>query len=312
MSFSSETKEELSRIKAETAEEIRSELAAFVRMAGAVSFSGERGFWTEFRTESAAVARRIFTFVKNRYGDCTEVFVTKGTQLKKNNVYLIRIRDSRATEVFLQEVGMLDREHEFFNLNYAVPAEVRDSEEGTRAYIRSAFLAAGSLANPDKSYHLEWFSGSEIHAKGLTDLLNLFDIGAKWIPRKENYVVYVKDSEKISDCLTVMGAVKSKFDFENVRVVKDLRNQANRHANCEIANIQKIVNASLKQVEMIEHIERKIGLSALTPELEEIALLRLENKDISLTDLGQLLDPPLSKSAVNQRMRRLEKISRQL
>lgn len=166
MSFSSEMKEELSRIKVESEEEIRSELAAFVRMAGAVSFSGERGFWTEFRTESAAVARRVFTFVKNLYGECTEVFVTKGTQLKKNNVYLVRIRDSEASELFLREVEMIDREHEFFNLNYAVPAYVRKSEQGIRAYIRASFLAAGSLANPDKSYHLEWFSGSEVHAGG--------------------------------------------------------------------------------------------------------------------------------------------------
>lgn len=312
MSFSSDTKEELSRIKIETRSEIMAELAAFVRMSGAVSFSGNRGLRTEFRTENAAVARRIFTFVKDLYGDCTEVFVTKGTQLKKNNVYLVRIDDAEASESFLREVGMLDEEHEFFNLNYAVPPGIRAEEELIRAYIRAAFLAAGSLTNPDKSYHLEWFSGSRIHAEGLMDLINLFDIGAKSVPRKENHVVYVKDSEKISDCLTVMGAVQLKFRFENIRVVKELRNDANRRVNCEIANIEKIVRASTKQVEMIEHIQRKIGLKVLPPELAEIAELRLENTDMSLTDLGQLLDPPLSKSAVNQRMRRLDKISREL
>lgn len=312
MSFSSETKEELARIKAESEEEVLSELAAFVRMASSVSYAGERGFWTEFRTESAAVARRLFTFVKIWYGECTEIFVTKGTQLKKNNVYLVRIRDSRASETFLRKVGMLDESHEFFNLNYAVPDFAKDSEESVRAYIRAAFLAAGSVSNPDKGYHLEWFSGSETHAEGLVRLLRLFDIGAKRILRKGNHVVYLKDSEKISDCLTVMGAVQAKFRFENTRVVKELRNRTNRRVNCEMANIQKIVIASAGQVEMIEHIRRKIGLSALAPELAEIAALRLENPEISLTDLGQLLEPPLSKSAVNQRMRRLNRISRQL
>lgn len=178
-----------------------------------------------------------------------------------------------------------------------------------RAYIRGAYLAAGSMSDPNKAYHLEMVCQTKDQANELRDTINSFDMDAKVIMRKKNYVVYLKEGEHIVDLLNVMGAYKSLMDLENVRIVKEMRNSVNRKVNCETANISKTVNAAVRQISAITYIRDEIGLDSLPDPLKDMALVRLENPDTPLKDLGGLLNPPIGKSGVNHRLRKLLEIA---
>ncbi len=181
-----------------------------------------------------------------------------------------------------------------------------------RAFITGAFLVAGSITDPEKSYHFEIVSASEDIAHILVDALLAFDLEAKIAKRKDKWIVYLKEGGQIVDALRVMGASVSVMDIENVRIVKEMRNSINRKVNCEAANIGKTVNAAVRQVNDIEYIRDKVGLDYLPANLQEIAEIRLENPDTSLKDLGALLDPPIGKSGVNHRLRHISEIADKL
>lgn len=178
-----------------------------------------------------------------------------------------------------------------------------------RSFIRGAFLAAGSMSDPNKAYHFEIVCDNAPLAEQLTDVLNVFELDAKIVERKNHYVVYIKEGEQISTVLGLMGANRGVLDFENVRVMKDMRNAVNRKVNCETANISKTVNAAVRQLEDIRFIDEAVGLDTLSSNLQEIARVRLENPDTPLKDLGNLLDPPVGKSGVNHRLRRISEIA---
>lgn len=181
-----------------------------------------------------------------------------------------------------------------------------------RAYLRGVFLAAGSLTNPEKGYHFEIVCEVEKQANIIMGILIDFGLKAKLIERKKYYVVYIKDSSMIVDALNVMGAHVSLMDMENVRILKDVRNAVNRRVNCETANLNKTVSAAVKQIEDIKYIEAEKGIKYLPENLWEIARLRLEEPELSLKDLGQMLNPPLGKSGVNHRLRKISEIAEEL
>lgn len=176
--------------------------------------------------------------------------------------------------------------------------------------MRGAFLAAGSVSNPENSYHLEIFTDYQQQASDLAALIENFRLKAKVITRKNGYLVYLKDSEQIVAFLNVIGAHSALLNFENVRILKDIRNRINRLINFETANVNKMVDAAVKQAEVIRAIEDSIGLAALEPPLQQLAKLRLQHPEASLQELGEMLDPKLGKSGVNHRMRKMEKISK--
>jgi hypothetical protein len=178
-----------------------------------------------------------------------------------------------------------------------------------RAYIRGAFLAAGSISDPSKSYHFEIVCASQSQAEQLRDLMSGFETDAKIVERKGHYVVYLKEGSQIVDMLNVMEAYVSLMNLENVRILKEMRNSVNRKVNCETANISKTVSAAVKQIEDITKIRDTIGFDQLPPHLREMALLRLEYPDAPLKELGGHLDPPVGKSGVNHRLRRLSEIA---
>jgi hypothetical protein len=178
-----------------------------------------------------------------------------------------------------------------------------------RAYIRGAFLAAGSISDPSKSYHFEIVCASMPQAMQLQELMNGFETDAKIVERKDRFVVYLKEGSQIVDMLNVMEAYVSLMNLENVRILKEMRNSVNRKVNCETANISKTVNAAVKQLEDIEKIRDTIGFDRLPAHLKEMALLRLEHPDAPLKELGGYLDPPVGKSGVNHRLRRLSEIA---
>jgi hypothetical protein len=178
-----------------------------------------------------------------------------------------------------------------------------------RAYIRGAFLAAGSISDPSKSYHFEIVCVSMPQAEQLRDLMTGFETDAKIVERKGHFVVYLKDGSQIVDMLNVMEAYVSLMNLENIRILKEMRNSVNRKVNCETANISKTVSAAVKQIEDITKIRDTIGFDHLPPHLKEMALLRLEYPDAPLKELGAYLDPPVGKSGVNHRLRRLSEIA---
>lgn len=181
-----------------------------------------------------------------------------------------------------------------------------------RAYLRTAFICCGSVTNPEKTYHLEFVNDDYYHALNLKELIVYFGIEAKIIERKNHYVVYLKEGEQIVDMLNLITAHKALMEYENKRILKEVRNNVNRIVNCETANLNKVVSASVKHREAIEYIKEKVGFSRLSPQLEEVARARLENPDLSLKELGALLNPPVGKSGVNHRLKKICEIAEQL
>lgn len=312
MSFSASTKNELCRISLGHRDSTLAELAAFVRMNGTIQLSGMKKINLKFTTENAAIARRIFSLLRTIYDTDVKVMVRKNKQLKKNNNYLIAVDDEDISKKALEDVKFIWEDYGFFNPNYNIPEEFIADRACKRAYIRGAFLGGGSISNPEKAYHLEFVTANKAHAEDLSQLINSFGLNSKVIGRKDNYIVYIKESEQIVDLLNIIGAHQALLKLEDIRVLKDVRNNINRIVNCETANLSKTIEASMRQIENIKLIENTVGLGELPDNLREIAELRLDYSDASLKELGMLLNPPVGKSGVNHRLRKIEEIADKL
>lgn len=304
MSFASRTKKELTQIEADECC-VRAEVAAFIRMNGVLSFSNKK-LSLDAQTENAAIARRLYSNLKRLYPYKIELLVRKKMQLKKNNVYICRIRDG--AKPLLKDLLILTGTFEFKN---EISPALIEKDCCKRAYLRGAFLAGGSVNNPEtSSYHLEIFSIYKEHSEALVDLMNTYHLNAKSIERKSGYIAYLKEAEKISDFLGVVGAHVGLMKFEDVRIIRDMRNSVNRLVNCETANLNKTIGAAQRQVNNIEFIQKTIGLDQLPERLQEVARLRLEHQDITLKELGELVTgSKVSKSGVNHRLRKIEEIA---
>ncbi len=308
MSFSSEIKDEVAKIKVEDYKIILSELAGITPMCGILNFKNNK-ISMEYITENAPVARRIFTFLRRSFGFDVEVKNVRSTQLKKN-VFIIYISQDESCRLLLDELKYI-KGASVFMIDYAPTDLIKTSNE-KKAYIRGAFMGSGSITDPKKGYHLEFVSENESNAYFLRDTINEFGLKSKVIMRKEKYIIYIKDSEQISDFLSLIGAYNSVLNYENVRVIKEMRNNVNRIVNCETANLNKTVKSSYDQVEDIKLIEREIGIENLDEDLKVIAKIRLENRSMSLNDIANSLEPKLSKSTVNYRFKKLRRIANKL
>lgn len=308
MSFSSEIKDEVAKIKVDDYKIILSELAGITPMCGILNFKNNK-ISMEYITENAPVARRIFTFLRRSFGFDVEVKNVRSTQLKKN-VFIIYISQDESCRLLLDELKYI-KGASVFMINYAPTDFIKTSNE-KKAYIRGAFMGSGSITDPKKGYHLEFVSENESNAYFLRDTINEFGLKSKVIMRKEKYIIYIKDSEQISDFLSLIGAYNSVLNYENVRVIKEMRNNVNRIVNCETANLNKTVKSSYDQVEDIKLIEREIGIENLDEDLKAIAKIRLENRSMSLNDIANSLEPKLSKSTVNYRFKKLRRIANKL
>lgn len=310
MSFSTTTKNELSRIKITDIHCAMAELAALVRMCGTIQITGLNKLNLKFNTENAAIARRIFSIIKTIYNADVEVMVRRNRQLKKNNNYLILINNKEISKKILEDVGFVNtKDNNPFNPGYKVPEEIIEKRCCKRSYIRGSFLGGGSISNPEKTYHLEFVTNNEEHALDLMDIINSFSLNSKIVNRKDNFVVYIKEGEQIVDLLNIIGAYQALLKLEDIRVLKDVRNNINRIVNCETANLSKTIDASLRQMEHIEIIKKEMGLNKLPKNLREVAEIRLDNPDASLKEIGMMLNPPIGKSGVNHRFRKLEELA---
>ncbi|MGO2107832.1 MAG: DNA-binding protein WhiA, partial [Staphylococcus equorum] len=303
MSFASEMKNELTRIEVDE-ENAKAELSALIRMNGALSLSNQQ-FVINVQTENATTARRIYSLIKKVFNVEVELLVRKKMKLKKNNIYICRIK-VRAKEI-LDELGILKSGV----FTHEIDEALIHDDEMRRSYLRGAFLAGGSVNNPEtSSYHLEIFSLYEDHSEGITQLMNKYDLNAKHLERKKGSIAYLKEAEKISDFLSLIGGYQALLKFEDVRIVRDMRNSVNRLVNCETANLNKTVSASMKHVESIRLIDQEIGLDNLPERLREIARLRVEHQEVSLKELGEMMTSGnISKSGVNHRLRKLNEMA---
>lgn len=306
MSFAAEVKKELTGLAVQK-NLAQAELAALIRMNGSLSLSNHQ-FVLNVQTENAAIARRIFTLLKEHYGVRSELLVRRKMKLKKNNVYIVRLKQETQKVLLDLDImdGMMFQSH--------ITNEIKKSDEKTRAYLRGAFLASGSVNNPETSrYHLEISSIYEEHNQDICDLLNQFDLNARTLERRNGYITYLKGAEKIADFLTLIGATNSMLKFEDVRIVRDMRNSVNRLVNCETANMNKTIDAASKQIDNIHFIETTVGLQSLPEKLQEIAELRIQNPEISLKELGEMIPSgAISKSGINHRIRKINDFAEKL
>ncbi|MHA0858337.1 DNA-binding protein WhiA [Paenibacillus sp. CMAA1364] len=303
MSFAAETKNELTRVEGQACCE-QAELSALIRMNGSVQLSNKKVI-LDISTENAAIARRIYTLIKKYFQAHTELLVRKKMRLKKNNVYIVRI------PVGVQEI--LKKLHivsEGFLFTQEIHSELIRKKCCKRAYLRGAFMAGGSVNNPEgSSYHLEIYSMYEDHCKGLVKLANEFRLNARFIERKKGFVLYIKEGEKIIEFLSLIGAHQSLFKFEDVRIMRDMRNSVNRIVNCETANLNKTISAAVRQIDNIKLLQREVGLETLPDKLREVAEVRLIHPDLNLKEVGEMLKGAVSKSGVNHRLRKIDEMA---
>ena len=308
MSFSAETKNELARVFSDNKCCNISELSAIVRLSGSIQIAGYKKLNLKISTELNSTARKVFKLLKSNFGIHTDISVNKNQMLKRNSSYVLMITNDMGAKDLLRELDILSEEEGFLTMN-KVPENLIKDNECVRAFIRGAFLGGGSISDPEKNYHLEFVTNNEEFAESLKDLINSLGFNSKTVSRKNNYVVYLKESEQISDLLNIIGAHQALLSLESTKIVKEMRNNVNRLVNCETANLSKTVNAAVRQIENIKYIEEKMGLNHLPPNLREIAMLRIEYEDLTLKELGEMAKPELSKSAVNHRLRKIEQIA---
>ena len=311
MSFSAKVKGEIARYSELTKSEALAQISAIMKVSGTIGFSGS-GLSFKITTENPSSARLIFTLLKIHFDIHSRLMVKRGNSLKKNNIYMVVINEEMGVRRLLQETGILTEVDGVMSLNYRIQEEMIKTDEEKRAYIRGAFSGGGSISNPEKTYHLEFVTHSEEYAIDLCKLINTFGLNSKVIQRKNSFIIYIKEGEQIVDLLNIIGAHSCLLELENIRIMKEMRNNVNRLVNCETANLSKTVNAAVRQVESIKLIQREIGLKRLPKNLREVAELRLNYPDESLKDLGEMLDPPVGKSGVNHRLRKIEKIAEEL
>ena len=312
MSFSAKVKNEISRYIEITKEEAIAELSGIMKVSGTLSLGGNKQLSFRITTENPAIARLIFRRLKEHFNIHTKLMVKKSNSLKKNNVYVVVMTEEMGVRDFLNNIGILDDSEGMFSIFYGIPEAVVQTDKCKRAYIRGAFLGGGSISNPEKTYHLEFVTHNNEYAVALSELINSYGLLSKVIQRKNSYVIYIKEGEQIVDLLNIIGAHSSLLELENVRIMKEMRNNVNRLVNCETANLSKTVNAAVRQVEGIKLIQKELGLQRLPANLREIAELRLNYPNESLKELGEMLEPPVGKSGVNHRLRRIEKIADEL
>lgn len=306
MSFAAEVKKELTGLEVHR-EHAKAELAALIRMNGSLSILNQQ-FILNVQTENAAIARRIYSLLKDHYDVRSELLVRRKMKLKKNNVYIVRLKQE--TRGILDDLAIL----EGMMVHSHVSDEIMGNSQKMRSYLRGAFMASGSVNNPETSrYHLEIYSTYEAHNQDVCDMLNYYGLNGRTLERRNGYIAYLKGAEHIADFLTLIGATNSMLKFEDVRIVRDMRNSVNRIVNCETANMNKTIDAASRQIENIRYIEDRVGLGALPEKLKEIAELRLENPEVSLKELGEMIPTgPISKSGINHRIRKINEFAEKL
>lgn len=303
MSFTSEVKDELSRVRPTCSLCDKSELSALIRIEGTLSIS-EDGPRLELATETASVARTAIRLLHGVYSLKTDLTVRRSILHKTHN-YLITAPAQPGLTDALHDMGILGTA----GFEGGIKRELVERGCCAGAYLRGAFLSGGYIADPRGDFHFELAAASEELIQACLDLMDEHGIKARYIRRHNMYTIYIKGVDQIIAFLAFVGAHQSALAIENVRVIKSVRNDTNRRVNAEIANQVKTSNASMQQIEQIRRLVDQYGIDAIPASLQEVAALRLRNPDASIKELGELADPPLSKNAVYHRLRRIAQLT---
>ncbi len=312
VSFSQTVKDELCHVPLGKPCCMLSELTGLYRTSGSLAFHGGGRVQVQFRVENTALARRIFRLLKARMNIIPRLHYVQHARLGGQRTCVLTLGDEDSQQLMLA-LHVIDRAEDgtvTYRRNTARHPMTRQC--CWRAYLRACFLGAGTMTNPEKDYHFEITVCDTLMGKELGQVLEKNGLPLRTFERKGQTVSYLKGAQQISDALALMGASRSVFTLEDVRIRKQARGDANRAINCDEHNSERMLNAANAQAEAIRALMIGQGLRSLPPALQEIARLRLEHTELSLTELGQLVNPPLSKSAVNHRMRRLMEAVKEL
>ncbi|MDP2892721.1 MAG: DNA-binding protein WhiA [Bacillota bacterium] len=307
MSFSSAAKHEIIHNKIGGQCCLAAELCAFLHLNGSIILGS--GLSLMLRTEDPATARRVFTLLKALFGIHTGIAMKDSTKFKKGHIFELGVSGEETVKEILHRTGLMKGDAELFP---GIAGGVVKKRCCRRAFLRGAFLAAGSVANPEKNYHLEFVTHSSVFAEDICRLLAGFGLHSKTVIRKGSPIVYLKDGEGIVEFLKLIGANNAILELENVRILKQVRNNVNRAVNCETANLQKTLDASYRQAGNIKYLEANYGFDKLSPQLRRIAELRLEYPDATLSELSELAEENIGKSGVNHRLRKLDEIAERI
>ena len=318
MSFASETKNELARIEPEKKCCQLAEISGFLRVAGSLRLAGGGKFRIVITTENPAIARHYKKLIREYFGIETRLEIGEGTAVGKSRssrhyAYSITIDPENLSEQILRETGILLIKEGNNYISDGIYSGIIKTKCCRKAYLRGIFIGAGTISDPEKGYHLEFSLASRNLANDLKRMINTFDdLSARVVERKGRWIVYMKNSQYISDTLALMGASTQMLKFENTRIRKGLMNQTMRIMNCDTANTDRTLDASQKQGEAIRKLMEAGLYEKLSPKLAEVADLRLRYPEASLTQLGEMLDPPLKKSGVNNRLKRLVEMAEKI
>lgn len=308
MSFSGKVKEELARNISSARHCQIAELTAFIGMCGTVVINSFDRCSIKIRTENILVARKVFTLIEKTFNIRSDISVRRNIK-KQTETYSVIVKKHEDAIRILQATKMIGEQQENAEELHAVNPMIVQQVCCRRAFLRGTFQASGSMSDPNKAYHFEIVCSTEEMAHQICDLICSFSMDAKIVLRKKSYVVYLKEGAQIVDILNIMEAHVSLMELENVRILKEMRNSVNRKVNCETANINKTVNAAVKQIEDIKFIQEKGRLQELPDNLYEMAQVRLEHPEAPLKELGVYLNPPVGKSGVNHRLRKISEIA---
>ncbi|MGT2926380.1 DNA-binding protein WhiA [Streptococcus cuniculipharyngis] len=285
----------------------KAQLAALVKMSGTLGLTAE-GLTLSVLTENAKIARHIYALLVEYYQIEPDIRYHQKTNLKKNRVYMVVV--NQKVEAILSDLRLADA---FFGLETGIEQEVMLDDEIGRSYLRGAFLASGTIRDPESGkYQLEIFSVYLDHAQDLAQLMRKFMLDAKVLEHKNGAMTYLQKAEDIMDFLIVVGALEGLKTFEQIKILRETRNDLNRANNAETANIARTITASMKTINNIIKIMDTVGLDSLPLELQQVAQIRVANPDYSIQQLADSLEPPLTKSGVNHRLRKLNKIAEDL
>ncbi|GAA6237780.1 DNA-binding protein WhiA [Apilactobacillus micheneri] len=303
MSYASEVKKELTTLEVHK-KNAKAELMALIRMNGSISLSSNRVL-LNIQTENPAIARRIYSLILKFYDVESKLVVRKKMKLNKNNIYIVRIMYQ--VKEILDDLKIFDN----YQIVETVPTELLKSDSQVRSYLRGAFLASGSVNNPETSrYHLEIYSLYEEHNDMISEMMNNYGLNSRTTERRSGYITYLKEAEKIANFLQLIGATNAMLKFEDVRIMRDMRNSVNRLVNCENANMNKVANASTRQLTSIQYIANTVGLKQLPKKLYDVAVTRIQKPEVSLKELSDSLpDGSISKSGINHRLRKINEFA---
>ena len=300
MSFTSTVKNEVSKLEISEIDSI-TELSSIIRNSGIIDNN------IKITTENASVARRIFVLIKNLFNYASKITVRRGFNFNKNYIYIVELT---------HEIEKIKKELSLDN----IPKEfIYSDTELKRAYLRGLFLSCGSVNDPKKSrYHLEFVVDDKEYAEFIKSLLNdsEFNLNSKVIKRDNKYMIYVKEAEKISDFLRIIGAISAVFYYEDIRIYRDHKNMTNRLNNCEQANVDKIIESANEQIKNIEKLEKNDMLSLLDEKTKEAAIYRKKYPEVSLTELSEIITletgNKITKSGIYHRIKKIETLANKI